>query len=103
MANISQYHGEVKKCDCGIADHPEKQGERACRVCMGRGFVAACKHCDHTGKHSVPVNGHDPKLGMMSSTCNSCGGIGWYGVNKPADWVDAPVSVETGAEQTAAV
>lgn len=87
--NISKYHGPVRPCDCGIYNHPEKQGERACRVCFGRGFVAECMACGGKGKHEVPVNGHDPALGVMSSTCNICGGMSCFGVNKPADWVDA--------------
>lgn len=88
MENISQYHGEVRMCDCGIYEHPEKQGERACRICFGRGFVAECKSCHGKGKHEVAVNGGDKSLGVMSSTCIPCGGIGLFGVNKPADWED---------------
>jgi hypothetical protein len=90
MANISQFHGEISKCDCGLADHPEGTGERACVFCYGRGFVAACKGCNGTGKHEVAVNGTDKTLGVMSSTCSLCGGKGKFGVNRPKDWVDAP-------------
>jgi hypothetical protein len=86
MANISQYHGEVRICDCGIYEHPEKQGERACKMCFGRGFVAECKACHGKGRTEVAVNGSDKSLGVMSSTCSPCGGTGFYGVTKPADW-----------------
>ena len=86
MANISQYHGDIRLCECGIVEHPEKQGDQACRFCFGRGFVAQCKACHGKGKNEVAVNGNDKSLGVMSSTCNPCGGIGVYGVNKPADW-----------------
>lgn len=99
--NISKYHGVVSLCDCGIYQHPERQGERACRFCFGRGFVADCLGCDGKGRNEVPVNGKDPKLGMMSSTCNFCGGVGKFAVNKPADWVDEPVAEEETTETAA--
>lgn len=103
MANISQYHGEVSECTCDLYRHPEKQGPTACKLCYGRGFVAACKGCRGKGKNEVPVNGNDPSLGVMSSTCSLCGGIGMFGVNKPADW-DAthPVAAELPQESVAA-
>jgi DnaJ-class molecular chaperone len=102
MANISQYHGEVRLCDCGIYEHPERQTERACRMCFGRGFVAECKACQGKGKNEVAVNGSDKALGVMASTCTPCGGIGVYGVPKPADWDEThPKEVVAEEAQTA--
>ena len=101
--NISKYHGVVSPCDCGTYAHPERQGERSCRICFGRGFVADCTACNGKGKNEVPVNGSDPSLGVMASTCNKCGGIGKFGVNKPADWQDEPPAPVAQEEvQTAA-
>ena len=101
--NISDYHGLVRECDCGLYSHPERQGERACRVCFGRGFVAECLACNGKGKTGVPVNGSDPSLGTMASTCSKCGGGGAFGVNKPADWQDLvpePAAKEAVPEET---
>lgn len=87
MANgIQIYHGEIRPCSCGLYEHPERVGERACRMCFGRGFVAECLRCGGKGMLEVAVNGTDLSLGAMSSTCSPCGGLGVYGVNKPADW-----------------
>ena len=84
MANdISRYHGIVTKCTCGIADHPENMTERACRLCFGRGFVAECTACEGKGQTDQKMAGGP---GMMKSTCIACGGVGKFGVNKPADW-----------------
>jgi hypothetical protein len=88
MANISQYHGKISECSCGIHRHPEKQSERSCRFCFGRGFVAECTACEGKGQLTTCVNGTDVKLGTMKATCNCCGGVGLFGVNKPADWAD---------------
>jgi hypothetical protein len=98
MTTIQQYHGFVSKCTCDIYDHPEKQTDRACRMCFGRGFVAECKACGGKGKNEVPVNGSDKSLGVMASTCSPCGGIGVYGVPKPADW-DETHPKEVAAEE----
>ena len=83
MANISTFHGEISICECGLYEHPEKQGDRACRFCWGRGFVAACTACDGKGRIEQKMAGGP---GTMSATCSMCGGVGCYGVNKPADW-----------------
>lgn len=84
MANgIQQYHGEVKPCDCGLYEHPEGTGERACGLCFGRGFVASCLACEGKGRVEQKMAGGP---GTMSATCSLCGGKGVYGVNKPADW-----------------
>jgi len=88
MANISQFHGEVKKCNCGIADHPANFKERACPECRNRGFLATCLGCEGTGSFTAKMAGGP---GTMSSTCSLCGGQGHFGVNRPDDWVDAPV------------
>lgn len=87
MANtsISQYHGQVRKCDCGIADNPEKMGERACRICFGRGFVAECLACEGKGQTLQKMAGGP---GTMTATCTPCGGVGVYGVRKPEDWAE---------------
>jgi hypothetical protein len=40
--------------------------------------------------------------GVMSATCSSCGGVGKFGVNKPADWDEThPVAVPEEALVTA--
>lgn len=83
MANISQFHGEVSKCGCGLADHPENMGARACQFCFGRGFVAACTACEGKGQIDQKMAGGP---GTMKSTCIPCGGVGSFGVNRPADW-----------------
>ena len=86
MANISQHHGEVSKCPCGIIDHPDTpNSEKACRQCYNRGFIAKCKACDGQGQIKAAMAGGP---GTMSSTCIPCGGTGSFGVNKPADWVE---------------
>jgi len=100
MANIQQFHGAVSKCSCGIADHPEGTGQRACAICFGRGFVAECLACEGKGQISQKMAGGP---GMMSATCSSCGGIGKFGVNRPADWVDEPAAVpEPESKETVA-
>ena len=104
MSGISQYHGDIRPCDCGIYEHPEKQGERACRQCFARGFVAECKACGGKGRNEVPVNGTDKSLGMMASTCSPCGGTGVYGVPKPADWEEThPAAIPAPQEATPAI
>lgn len=92
MANISRFHGQVRKCSCGLADQPAQQNLQACRICFGRGFVAECLGCDGKGQCIASVNGSDPTLGTMKSTCNACGGVGSFAVPKPADWADESVS-----------
>ena len=94
MANdISKYHGEVSECTCGINGHPERQGERACGMCFGRGFVAKCKSCDGNGQISEKVAGGP---GMMKSTCTPCGGHGFFGVRKPDWWCEQTLESPTG-------
>ena len=96
---ISRFHGQVTKCDCGIYDHPEKQGERACQFCFGRGFVAECTACEGKGQTTEKMAGGP---GTHSATCNRCGGIGKFGVNKPEDWVDVvPEAPAVAAEVVA--
>ena len=98
--DISRYHGRVSKCDCGLYDHPERQSDRSCKVCFGRAFVAECTACEGKGQTMEKMAGGP---GMHTATCNRCGGIGRFGVNKPADWVDAvPVAAEP-VQETAAV
>ena len=102
MANIQQFHGVVSKCSCGLADHPEGTGERACKICFGRGFTASCLKCDGNGQYQERVAG--AVEGFMGVTCIACGGVGRFGVNKPADWDEThPVAApETSAELVAA-
>ena len=99
MANISQYHGAVRKCTCGLADNPERVGERACPQCKGRGFVAACKACDGKGQVEQDMAGGP---GKMKSTCIPCGGSGLFAVNKPADWDERHPEQAKEAEAAAA-
>lgn len=98
MANISMYHGEVSPCDCGLYEHPEGTGERACRICFHRGFVAACTACDGKGKVEQKMAGGP---GTMSATCSICGGVGKFGVNKPADWDETHPKEIAQVEETA--
>jgi DnaJ-class molecular chaperone len=100
MTSIAVYHGFVKKCSCGIADHPEKQGERACRLCFGRGFVAECMACDGKGRVEQKMAGGP---GMMSATCTPCGGVGVFAVNKPKDWLEPLAKEELEVPQEAGV
>lgn len=95
---IAQYHGEVSLCDCGIYEHPEKAGERACRICFGRGFVAKCTKCEGKGQIREDMAGGP---GKMWSTCNACGGVGKFGVKKPENWVDDPKPEPTETAATA--
>jgi hypothetical protein len=83
--NISKYHGAVSECTCGIYRHPEKQGERACKQCFSRGFVAQCTACEGHGQVTEAMAGGP---GTMKATCSACGGGGLFGVNKPEDWAD---------------
>lgn len=83
--DISKYHGRVTKCHCGIADHPEGNSERACKQCFGRGFLAECRACDGKGQTLQAMAGGP---GTHTATCNCCGGIGTFGVNRPADWME---------------
>ena len=101
MANIQQFHGVVSKCSCGLADHPEGTGERACKICFGRAFVAECTACDGPGQTTQKMAGGP---GFMSATCICCGGTGKFGVNKPADWDEThpAATPETSAELVAA-
>jgi hypothetical protein len=98
MTTIQQFHGEVKPCDCGLYEHPEKMGERSCRTCFGRGFVASCTACDGVGQIEQKMAGGP---GTMKATCSSCGGIGCYGVNKPADWEETHPKEVAAPEETA--
>lgn len=96
--NISQYHGTIRPCTCGIYEHPEKQGERACRECFARGFVAECTACEGKGRVEQKMAGGP---GTMSATCTPCGGIGVFGVNKPADWDETHPKEIAQVEETA--
>ncbi len=101
MANISAFHGEVSKCSCGLADHPEGTGERACGLCFGRAFVASCTACDGKGKVEQKMAGGP---GTMSATCSICGGVGKFGVNKPADWEEThPAQIPVPQESAPAI
>lgn len=100
-STISQYYGEIRKCTCGLADLGDKprQSFRACPICFDRGFVAECLACNGKGQCIATVNGADPSLGTMKSTCNACGGQGSFAVRRPEDWVDAvPAAPELPAE-----
>lgn len=102
MASIAKYHGKVSKCTCGKADQPARESMRSCSFCFDRGFVAECLGCDGKGQISEEMAGGP---GFMKSTCNACGGIGKFAVNKPADWVDEPkptVTAEAKADVVAA-
>ncbi len=99
MSNIQQYHGEVSVCSCGIYEHPEGTGERGCKLCFNRGFVAACTACDGKGQVMQKMAGGP---GTHTATCNICGGVGRFGVNKPADWDETHLKeVPQGAEAVA--
>lgn len=94
VRDISHYHGEVTLCACGLYDHPEKQGERACKLCFGRGFVAQCTACGGQGQIEQDLAGGP---GKMKSTCIPCGGTGFFGVKKPEgfrepQWKTEPVT-----------
>ena len=93
--NISDYHGEVSICGCGIYKNPNKPREKACKFCFDRGFVAKCLGCDGKGQIEEKMAGGP---GKMMSTCLACGGIGSFGVNKPQYWEDEPKEVEKDAE-----
>ena len=95
-SDISRFHGRVTKCDCGLADNPSRDSLRVCAFCFGRAFVAECLHCDGKGQIEEKVAGS--AAGTMKSTCNACGGIGKFAVNRPADWVD-PVPETTVQEE----
>lgn len=99
MASIARFHGKVSKCTCGKADQPARESMQACKFCFDRGFVAECLSCDGKGQISEKVAG--AQSGVMNVTCNCCGGIGTFAVNKPADWVDEPVA-EAKADVVAA-
>lgn len=91
--NLKDFHGVVSKCYC---TNPELS--MSCKNCFSRGFVAVCLQCSGTGQIKVPVAG--AASGDMRSTCDKCGGIGHFGVSKPANWDadHAPVQAETPAE-----
>jgi len=59
MANISQFHGETKKCHCGIADNPIIGSDKGCVHCKNRGFLASCKACDGTGSFVAQMAAQD--------------------------------------------
>ncbi len=101
MASISRYHGKVSKCTCGKADQPARESMRACSICFDRGFVAECMACDGKGQTTEKMAGGP---GMMKSTCNACGGLGRFAVNKPEDWVEPapPAPAETKTDEVAA-
>jgi hypothetical protein len=95
--SIAKFHGAIRPCSCGAYSKetgkvdPEKSGQRSCALCFGRGFLASCLRCEGKGQYSEGMAGGP---GSMTVTCSSCGGTGFYGVNKPADWVDEPVEVK---------
>lgn len=91
--DISKFHGQVRKCTCGKADNPAKESMRCCSFCFDRGFVAECTSCDGKGQVMEKMAGGP---GTMKSTCNACGGVGVFAVNRPEDWVE-PVKVEPAA------
>lgn len=98
--SIQQYHGEISPCDCGLYEHPEKTGERSCRICFGRAFVAQCTACEGKGQVEQKMAGGP---GTMKATCSLCGGVGKYGVNKPKDWEETHPKEVIATEQEATV
>lgn len=86
--NLALYRGHIIHCPvCLHTAESLRLSGAACRVCLGHGYVAECTNCDHTGKCSgaaVWDAGQTPYI----STCNPCGGSGYYPVRKPADWTE---------------
>jgi hypothetical protein len=93
--NLKDFHGVVSKCHC---TNPALS--MSCKNCFSRGFVAVCLQCSGTGQIKVPVAG--AASGDMRSTCDKCGGIGHFGVPKPATWDadHAPVQAESAPVET---
>lgn len=77
---MSDLHGNVTRCTC-TNWNPETP--TSCKWCFSRGYVAECLGCSGEGMKTESVAGGN---GTMKVTCPSCGGLGKFGVNKPADW-----------------
>lgn len=87
--NLKDFHGVVSKCHCTNPAIPDN-----CKNCFSRGFTAVCLQCSGTGQVKVPVAG--AASGDMKSTCDKCGGMGHFGVPKPANGdAEHPVQDET--------
>lgn len=77
--DLKDFHGIVSKCHCTNPATPMN-----CKTCFARGFTAICLQCSGKGQVTVPVAG--AATGEMKSTCDKCGGMGAFGVPKPANW-----------------
>jgi DnaJ-class molecular chaperone len=62
--------------------------------------VAQCMACEGKGQVVQKMAGGP---GTMSATCSMCGGVGKFGVNKPADWEETHPKQLVAPEQEAAV
>lgn len=77
--DLRQFHGVVKKCEtCTNPDLPMD-----CRRCFCRGYLAVCLNCSGTGQITSDVAGS--ASGTMRSTCDKCGGTGFFSARKPEE------------------
>jgi hypothetical protein len=97
--NLARYKGRVLRCPhCAIKNTAKVDAVvferlsmgKSCPICFNQGFVAECVNCQSTGIYkgsAVAFGGSDTP---HQSTCNACGGNGYFAVKQPADWTDDP-------------
>lgn len=96
--NLADYKGTVKPCPiCSTrtksAAMDTLMSGRACKVCLGHGYVADCKNCGGTGLYKGRTV-WDGGRSEHTSTCTPCGGQGVFATKKPDNWVEPPVAEE---------
>lgn len=100
--DLSKFRGAVERCpQCFVPKQVVREGKKVtivmadelrlsgttCRLCMDQRFVAKCTNCDGTGKYNgktVWDGGQNDHV----TTCNPCGGAGFFPTKKPKDWQD---------------
>jgi len=92
--NLSLYKGTIRRCPlCSTRSQSavleSLSSGQACRMCLGREFVAECRQCNGTGEYRQAAV-WDGGQSAHTVVCTPCGGKGVYPVRKPADWVDTP-------------
>lgn len=98
--DLSKYRGEIKPCPHCRPD--DALTARVCSTCLGHHFVSECLNCAATGQFkgtTVWDGGENPHV----TTCNPCGGTGYFPVRKPSDWDKTHPAVTEPSKHLSAV
>ena len=93
--SMAEYKGPISRCP--MCRPEETLLGRACKWCMGNGFIAKCLNCDGTGKFKGRT-AWDGGKNPHESTCGPCAGNGVFPARKPADWVDQEPATKSVVE-----